>query len=311
MNTETLESGLTAAETAYFESGGTTPLAPETEPQKAETDGKEALQAEAQEVEQKEDTKPDRDEKGRFVPSVPHQVFHAEREERKRSAAQVEEAQRKLAAFEERMKWAKESEQPKDDMPPEDDPIGQLQWLKERELERREEARRAQEEEAQSAAANEQWTRHYQSVESAYNAAAAEDPTLDEAFIHVRDSYANELRAQGYTPQQVQHYVNQYGIQFVNTIATRGLDPAKFVKDLAASRGWTGPKKADPVTTAADTIKKVADAQSASRTVAQGGSGAGGDETTLEGILAMPRNEFEVWHSDPKNARLFNRLMGG
>ena len=89
---------LTAEETAYFESGGNAPLTAQ-EPEHVE---KEGLQAETEGVAPPaEGAEPEkaRDEKGRFVP---HQALHAEREEHKKTKAQLEEISRKQAILEDR-----------------------------------------------------------------------------------------------------------------------------------------------------------------------------------------------------------------
>jgi len=305
--------GLTAAEEAYFESGGNSPLT--TEQVQEAAPAIETGQQTEQPAKEQETGEPARDEKGRFVPHVPHSVFHAEREERKRIAQERDEFARKLAAFEERFKWAEETKKPAEpEIPGEDDPLARLNWLVEQVKTGNEQQRQQQAEWERQQQEQQVWQQRQRSVSAAYNAAKQQDASVEDAVGYLETSYANELKAQGIPDHQISQYLQNYAAQFVNIIAERSLDPAEFVRGLASARGWAPKAQAaqeQKNLTLPDRLAKVAAAQTASRTVAQAPGGASGGEMGLEQIMAMDRSEFNAWIAQPENERRFNRLMGG
>jgi hypothetical protein len=306
--TEKTEGGLSAAEEAYFNTGGEASLTPEQQVQEPVE-----KPAEAAQPQQPETPEQARDEKGRFVPHVPHQVFHAEREERKRIAQERDEYARRLAAFEERFKWAEEAKAPKaPEMPGDDDPIAQIGWIKDQLKAQQEQQRQAREQEEQQTRAQQEFARKRDYVMPRYNAAAEADPTVKDALAHVQSSYETELRAYGIPAHQIGAHLDNFAAQIIAHIADNNLDPAEFAKGLATARGWQ-PKQVQQQQkqlTLPEQLAKVAEAQQASRSVAQAAGAAAGQEMGLEQILAMSRPEFNAWIADPANERKFNRLMG-
>lgn len=305
--------GLSAEESAYFESGGETAL-PEAK-QEQETDGKgqEGLQTEAEGLTQQQEPKPgERDEKGRFVP---HGALHAEREEHKKTRAQLDELQRFKAVMEDRWRMVEQAGQRQQEQQPEipdenSQPIETIAWLKQQLLAKNQQEQQSQaewqERQRQENAARERYTyadQKYREVEQA-------DPEVGDAYSFARESYRNELRALGVPEAQLPVREQMFIQSFVNNIIDRELDVAEFVKTIAKSRGWQ-PKPAQQQQEVTDKLKRIEGAQSQARGVGQAGGRSGSEELGLAELVAMPRGEFEAWYANEKNAARYNKLMGG
>lgn len=317
------QSALTAEETAYFESGGNAPLtAPE--PEHVE---KEGLQTEAEGLtapQEVAETEKARNEKGRFVP---HQALHAEREEHKKTKAQLEEISRKQAILEDRwntlLKAGVGAEQKPAEEDPEPDPnvdiFAHNAWLK-RQIEKERSIRSEREEaERQARASQEQeqaiWSEWHQSAQSYM----AEAPDFGDAVKFMSDLRDRQLQALSFANPQLrteQGRVQQINAELKSIIQAakqQGLSPAQAVYQLAQGFGYQKaaqpPAQAQQPLQMPERLASVARAQEASRTVGQTNGKAGGDELTLEGLMSMSRDEFNAWVD--KNPTKFKKLMGG
>lgn len=314
---------LTAEETAYFESGGNAPLtAPE--PEHVE---KEGLQTEAEsltEPQEVAETEKARDEKGRFVP---HQALHAEREEHKKTKAQLEEISRKQAILEDRwntlLKASAGSEQKPVDEDPEPDPnvdiFAHNQWLA-RQLNKQREALTAKEKaETEARQAQEAEAAVWNDWHRSAQAYMTQTPEFGDAVKYLSELRDKQLQALSFATPQLrdpQGRVNQINAELksiIHAAKQQGIDPAEAVYQLAKGWGFTkaapSPQAATTVPQMPEKLASVARAQEASKTVGQVNGKSGGDELTLEGLMAMPAAEFEAWVN--KNPAMFKKLMGG
>lgn len=313
------QSALTAEEVAYFESEGDAPLtAPE--PEHVE---KEGLQTEAEGLtvpQEVAETEKARDEKGRFVP---HQALHAEREEHKKTKAQLEEISRKQAILEDRwntlLKAGVGAEQKPVEEDPEPDPnvdiFAHNAWLK-RQIEKERSIRSEREEaEKQTRAAQEQeqaiWSEWHQSAQTYM----AETPDFGEAVKFMSELRDRQLQALSFANPQLRseqgrvQQINAELKQIVQAAKQQGLSPAEAVYQLAQGFGYQKVAQGQQTPQMPDKLVSVARAQEASRTVGQAPGKAGGDELTLEGLLAMSPAEYDKWVQ--ANPNKFRSLMGG
>lgn len=313
--------GLTAEESAYFESGGTTPLATE---QETPNEGQEGLQTapEGLAAPEPEGEKP-RDEKGRFVP---HQALHAEREEHKKTKAELEEIRRRQAVLEDRwntiLKVGQQPEKPTDEDPEPDpnvDIFAHNQWLA-RQLNKQREALTAKEKaETEARQAQEAEAAVWNDWHRSAQAYMTQTPEFGDAVKYLSELRDKQLQALSFATPQLrdpQGRVNQINAELKSIIQAakqQGIDPAEAVYQLAKGWGFTKaaptPQPAPTVPQMPEKLASVARAQEASKTVGQVNGKSGGDELTLEGLMAMPAAEFEAWVN--KNPAMFKKLMGG
>lgn len=315
MSDENLETGLSEAESAYFESGGAAPLEP---PKEQAKEG-----PEEQPQEGAEQPEGDRDEKGRFKSkTIPFDVFHAEREEHKRTKSEMAELRDFKARMEERWRLlenaaaqqATPEEQPVPD--PEKDIFGYAKWqaeqikaLKDR-IEGGEKATREQQEAQQVETAIISHWKESAAQEKASN------PEFGDAVLWLAGQRENQLAALGKfhpqfrTPEGIRAQIDREVRDITIMAKQQGVSPARMVFELAQSWGYKGkaPNPAD--VKLPDQLVNVQKAQDASRTVGAASGSAGGQELTLEQVLAMPMPEFNSWIGDPKNARRYDKLMG-
>lgn len=314
MTEQTSTAELTAEESAYFESGGeaTIPspvIAPAPEGEGAPTGEQQTDQPQAAE----------RDEKGRFVP---HQALHAEREEHKKTKAELEEIRRNQAVLNDRwntlLQLRQQQDQPQEQAPPnpEDDIFGYAKWQAEKlkALEEKLTSQETQTRQQQEVAQQEQaiWNEWSQAATSY----AAEEPEFGDAVKWLSEFRGKQLQAMSLiderfaSPAGINEQINAELRAIVIAAKQKGVSPAQVVHQLAESYGFKA-KAPDPNNvTLPDSLARVASAQEAAKTVGQVPGRSGGDALTPEAIAAMPPAEFERWASDPKNARLLDQMLG-
>lgn len=321
------QGGLSASEEAYFESGGEAELdTPETEQEQEHGEGQEGLQAEAEGLGEKAP----RDEKGRFVP---HQALHAEREEHKKTRSELNDMRERWARIEERMNWADQARQQQEyeaqqaaqqqEQPPDPnvDIFAHAQW-QQRQLNAMQEQLAAANQANQQALYQQQqqdmarqaeqkvWDYWEQDAKS-YSEQNADFKGAAEWLSEFR---GNQLRALGAVNPQFRNdkaivaQIESELRDIVIAAAQQQMSPAEMVYELAKGYGYQPQAKGAKLP---GNLANVDKAQQASRTVGQASGRAGGDQMGLEDILAMPRGDFDRWIADPKNERLFDRLMGG
>jgi len=325
-----METALSASEQAFFESGGVTEVvdtpevvaegAPQVDLAAATGDGQQPDgQLQTEQPDQQDGL--DRDEKGRFVP---HQALHAEREEHKKTKAQVAAVEQQLAVLNDRwntlLTLRQQQEQPKqEEQPPpnpEEDIFGYAKWQAEKvkaledKLNNQETQTRQQQEVAQQEQAI--WNEWSQSAQSY----AAQKPDFGDAIKWLSDFRGKQLSAMAMiddrfsTPQGVNEQINQELRAIVLSAKQKGVNPAEVVHQIALSYGFQA-KAPDPANVdLPEKLAGIASAQEAARTVGQVTGRTGGDAMTPESIAAMPPAEFERWAADPKNARLLDKMLG-
>lgn len=303
---------LSAEEQAYFESGGETELKETPEVVTPEPEQPQAANPE-------EPQQPERDDKGRFVP---HQALHAEREEHKKTKAQLEEIAKKQAVLEDRwntlLKIREGQEQPQEQAPPdpEQDIFGYAKWQAEqlKALQAKIENQETQTKQQQEIAAQEQaiWNEWSQSAQSY----AQQAPDFGDAVKWLSDFRSKQLSAMAAiderfaSPSGINQQINAELRAIIVSAKERGLNPAQVVHQLAQSYGFQ-PKTPDPTdVTMPDSLAKVAAAQEASKTVGAAGGRSGADALTPEAIASMSAAEFDRWAADPKNAALLDKMLG-
>lgn len=301
------QSGLTASEAAYFESGGETeitiePAAAEPTPVSAETTPETILEPEAA-------------GKEKFVP---HGALHAEREEHKKTKAQLEQIAQKQAILEDRWNTILKVQTPQEEVKappnPEEDIFAYSKWQAEQlqALQQKVEGREKQEIQTRQDADQEQavWNDWSQSAQSF----AAQTPDFGDAVKFLSGSREKQLTAMSRVdprfadPQGRTQQINAELKSIVLAAKQQGISPAEAVYQIAKDYGFTPPMP-DPQVTS-ETIERLDAAQTASRTLAASPGKQAGDALTAQAIADMPAAEFDRWYSKPENQSRFNKMMG-
>ena len=311
--------GLSAAEEAYFSSGGETEIvAAQPEPEVTPEQSPEAVVDPAAVV---EPAAPDRDDKGRFVP---HQALHAEREEHKKTRSELQTLREQQAILNDRwntlLAATKQPEQQPEAPPnPEEDIFAYAKWQGDqiKALTEKVEGRDKAETEARTAAEQERevWSHWSQSAQSY----AAENADFGEAVKFLSNARTAQLKALGVVDpnfnndQGVLNQINAELRSIVVAAKAQGQNPAKVVHDLAKVYGFAGaaPSPAPAASELAGKIAQIDAAQTASRTLAAAPGRDAGDPMSPEAIAAMSTSEFDAWMKSPENAKLFQKMMGG
>lgn len=311
---------LSPSETAYFESGGNTEIVAAPEPPAAAEPSSEAQTSEPM-VPPKGEAQP-RDENGKFIP---HSVFHAEREEHKKTKAELEEIRKTQAVLNDRWNTIlKLQEQPKQEpvAPPDpnEDIFAFSKWQADRlkELEEKVTSRDKQEEQARTVAEQEREVWNHWS-ESA-NSYAAQQTDFGDAVKFLSDARTKQLAALGVvepsfaSEQGRLTQINAELRQIVVNAKQAGQNPAEVVYRIASAYGYAPQQQQQQDPAKVELPEKLAAidaAQNASRTLATPGGRSAAEPMTAETIASMSATEFDAWYKAPENQRLFSKLMGG
>lgn len=300
---------LSETERAYFESGGETEAPQQTEPD----DG-------GQEDQQQEDgpaqAQP-RDEKGKFVP---HGALHAEREEHKKTRAELQELKDFRTRMEERWRLAEQMMAPRQEHPPaeeqppnpDEDIFAFAKWqAKQLEDLKRTQAERTQAEQqaAQSQEIERRVWDHWQESVRSYAQENADFGNAAQWLSEHRDKQLQTLAAVDARFQNVgarNAQIEQELRGIVISAAQQDRNPAELVYQIAQSYGYKPAQGQMP-----EQLERVQKAQQASRSISQASGRSGGDEVTPEMIAGMSDTEFSAWYAKPGNAARFDRLMQG
>ena len=307
-------SGFTAAEEAYFASGGdestleagTSTEAPE-----------QASGADLTEPAQEQPDQQERDDKGRFVP---HGALHAEREEHKKTKAALEEIQRNQAILNDRWNTLlatgnPQQEQPKEETPPDPavDIIAYMQWQADQ-TKQLNEKMAAEERQRQEAAQHQQQEQTIWSAwESSVNQAKVAIPDFDAATGYLAQLRDNQLQAFSSVdpsfsdPQARVAQINAELRQIIVQAKNAGQDPAAAVYQIAKGYGYTLSEAAPD----SNKIDKIIQAQAGSKTIAGTNGNAMADPLSAQAILDMPAAEFDAWVQSPANAKRFEKMLQG
>lgn len=307
-------SGLTAAEEAYFASGGDeSTLEVEAGTETATQPVEEAASEQSEGLSEQ----PERDDKGRFVP---HGAFHAERTERKKAEAEKAELAQKLAIFEDRWNTLlatgkPQQEQPKEETPPDPtvDIIGYMQWQADQ-TKQINEKMAAEERQRQEAAQHQQQEQVIWSTwDNSVNQAKTAIPDFDAATGFLAQLRDNQLQAFASVdpnfanPQARVAQINAELRQIIVQAKNAGQDPATAVYQIAKGYGYTVAEPAPDN----NKIDKIIQAQAGSKTIAGTNGNAMADPLSAQAILDMPTAEFDAWVQNPTNAKRFEKMLQG
>lgn len=313
MTEENTSGAFTPEESAYFESGGETTIA-------AEAPATPEVETAPTPEPQPEAGQQERDDKGRFVP---HQALHAEREEHKKTKAELESIRQQQAILNDRWQTImavgkQQQEEVKAPPDPDTDIFGYAKWQGEQlaALQKTLADDKAQREQAETVSREE--AQIWQTWQADAEAYASQQPEFGAAVEFLSQTRTTQLKALGLldprlsTPQGINAQINAELKNIVVAARQAGMSPAAAVHEIAKSYGFKAavPAVPDPLKLP-EQLATVAAAQEAAKTVGQAGGRAGGDALTPEAIAAMPAAEFDRWMADPKNARLFEKMMGG
>jgi hypothetical protein len=315
--TEENTGGLSAAEEAYFSSGGETEITTEPEPSPDPSPEPQALQPEPD----PEPAPAERDEKGRFVP---HQALHAEREEHKKTKAELEQIRQQQAILNDRwntlLTATKQQEQPQPEAPPDpnEDIFAYAKWQGDqlKALQEKIEGReKAEQQQSQIAAQDQELWGHWSQSAQSY---ASEAPDFGDAVKFLSETRTNQLRALSAVDPRFSDdngILNQINAELKSIVVAakeRGENPARVVHELAKAYGFTGTKAPEPAANGlTQKLAQIDAAQNASRTLAASPGRNAGDPISPEAIASMSNSEFEAWMKVPENAKRFQSMMGG
>jgi hypothetical protein len=135
----------------------------------------------------------------------------------------------------------------------------------------------------------------------------AKTPDFKEAYNHLLNSRASELRAIGYDdPMSLHQALTNDEMAIAQMALGNNKSAAEIIYNLAQQRGY---RRADGRANAAGKLDAIARGQNASKSLANTGGHSGEGDITGEMLLKMPMDEFEAWCT--KNPAKAKRLMGG
>ncbi|WP_412058132.1 hypothetical protein [Bartonella sp. DGB2] len=275
---------------------------------------------------------------------VPHAALHEERSERKKAQSEAAMAKAALARLEERFRLAQSlnfsstsAESPpenrnrdftvtsqnstsiSDPMPdPEQDFFGYTKWMgrqlaEQRRLTAENLAQQQAQQQAESLSAYFQ-----QSVTEAKN----QWPDFDEAANFLYHQRSQQLAALGSAyprfqdQNQIDYHIAQELKDLINEAAHNAINPAQLLYDFAIRAGYKGSSQNhqnDKVLEDREdsTLAHFEARHNAAKTLSSLNGAPALEPLSLEALDRMSDNEFALWISDPRNEKIFQKLMGG
>ena len=231
----------TKEDTAYFESDGA------IEDEAPAEEARATEQPDAEENPAESDAEPDEVNDGEKQKFVPHQALHQEREKNKQIKNDLNRAQDRIDRLVELVQHKQQPQEPEYEPEPEytpepnayQNPVGAVERLQQQ----------VQQMNAEKQAEYEQ--RQYQSqvqnvvgsITSQLNEANAADPSVEQAYNHMAMSLRGEAQAAGYTAEQAAQWAQSQEAEYMIFAAQNNLNPADYLKSVAASRGWSAQAK--------------------------------------------------------------------
>ncbi|HBF53308.1 MAG TPA: hypothetical protein DEA80_14505 [Afipia sp.] len=288
-DTHSIAPEMTPSETAFFESGGTTEI-PASE--SADREGGDAT-AKTEQGSGGETNKDGNDKDGLKV--VPLAALHEERSRRKRTEENARKIETELAELRgkfsiiEKLQGGNQEQQA--EVTPETDIFGFAKKTGETvaELQKRLDAQDAQNKDSQERG---RVVTNYQTDAARFTQA---NPDFGDAYKHLLQSRANELRALGYEdPVELHEALVNEELAIAQLSFKNNKSPAETIYALAQQRGY---KKADPnaKTGAASKLETIERGQNANKSLSNTGGGSGDADMTAAMLLKMPNDEFEAW----------------
>jgi hypothetical protein len=256
---------------------------------------------------------------------VPHEKFHAEREEHKKTKAALEAANgqlNRIAEMRAAVQQAARAETPEYDHDPESDPTG-VQYLA-AELDRlkaRETNRNVAQADAGLAHAESQLLLG-QLLDSEAEAKAAM-PDYDAAAQHLAAGRAQELMMWGYGPQEVQQMLAAEVLEITRNAIATNRSPAELAYALARSRGYMPPnmvpatgQNGRPILSPAGApsqatsamLDAIARGQKQGRSIGAVPGGGGNGQMTMADLAGLTDAEFQRIYSTTEGRALIDGL---
>lgn len=236
------------------------------------------------------------------------------REELKREKEARERSEARFQQVVDRI-WGNEPEPDPDAYTgPADDPLARLAWLDQREHQRIDQQRQAQQQTAQQTQQQTEWNEAFSKVNGDYLTAREADPTVDEAYSALRDSFTRELQALGWgrDPAGMAREGQRLEAWHVMNAHKQGIPIGDYLKALAGARGWKPAPKTeqqqadaqqqaqrDPATGQFARAQQIAESQERNASLSQA-PGAPVKRMSAKELAQMP--EDEMW-------RTFNSVL--
>ena len=255
------------------------------------------------------DEKPDKPER------VPLAELMEERSKRRAANSELEELKEKWARVEERLanpppmqqQDQAQQQQPRAEMPGDDDPMGQLAFLKGKWEEAQEHNTRVQQQNQQQQEMHEAAQREWNAITAEWQQIAQEVPGIQapyEYWIKGRDA---ELQAQGVIdPQARAQQIANEEWQHYRYAKSRNIPLEKYVYDTAVAKGWqeqSATPQQDNETR--EKLAKIAEGQDRNKSL--GTSDSDGPDMSLERMANMSDDQWAKWSA--QNPKEHSRFM--
>lgn len=242
--------------------------------------------------------------------TVPHQALHAEREEHKKTQAELQRLREERARFDERLRIIQEMQQRREEPEPEEvpdietDPVGVIRHLQAELAELKQGGQQQTEQQREQAR-----------VQHLANAAVedarqfkAKTADYGDAYEFWKTNRAEELAAFGVPAAQIPTILGNEQLSIAQNAFQRGVSPAETLYNVAKHRGYKAKAADFGEGEAAERVERVANGQQRSVSLSGTGGGASPSEMTASRLLAMSNEEFDAWTT--KNPAKAARLMG-
>lgn len=167
-------------------------------------------------------------------------------------------------------------------------------------------------EQRQAREASERQMAMLQSAGAEYASASKADPTVDQAYAALRQSFVAEAQAYRVPPHLLKQHLDQTEMQHIAFAKQNGIPIADYVKGLATARGWQpqAPQAQQPPAVQKPDLAAVAAAQQRHQSLSDAPGGDAPAPLDAKALAKMSDKEFKAWMSRKGSEAKFEEIMG-
>ncbi|MEP0150004.1 hypothetical protein [Roseibium sp.] len=195
-------------------------------------------------------------------------------------------------------------------MPDDNDPMGQLAWLKNHVVS---DAKQRQQVEQQSRQQS-QWQQQVEHIVSEasreFNSEAQHDPSVGDAYNHLRQSMANQFAVIGLAGRELETAMERHEQEHILTARSRNIPIGAYIKGMAAARGWQAqaPQQQAQPGNDGQQLQRQAEAQDRHMSLSSASGGEPPKPITAKDLAGMSDKAFQEFIK--KNPAKVDELMG-
>lgn len=236
------------------------------------------------------------------------QEARAEARQLRENMARLEE--RTNILLQQHQQEQQQREEPQDQMPSDDDPMGQLAWLKKNFMDMKQAQTDQQEAQRQAQEQHQQDVQLISQADSVLAQATAAHDDIQDAFDFGMNALRDAVAKQGYVGQQAQQVIDEQLKLYARGAPSDPNQMAEYVRANARYWGWTGKQNPEPQPNVQQQLEQTQQRQERHQSLSNAGGGEAPAALDAKQLAEMSDAEFNKLMSNPAKAAEIEKIMG-